>query len=884
MNRYLLLVIINFTLIINTFALNISHFDQEKFLFQDEFLIDKNFICRPAISVQVSPKVASDGINYFIMWEDWRNGTSDIYGTRMTPEGVILDSIGIPISVATRYQSSPAVVFGDSGYFVVWDDSRAGGSSGIYGARVNQDGIILDTNGIPIAPVPSYTPAAGFDGTNYFVVWVDERSGYNNRDIYGSRVTQDGVVLDPGGIPISVAENQQSKPAISFDGTNYLVVWWDERNGESDIFGTRVSPNGIVLEPAGIPISTAPNHQLFADVIYGGSSYLVVWADMRNGVDYDIYGTRITTDGIVLDSSGIAISTAINNQCRPAVSFDGINYLVTWEDSRSDTLNYHYEIYGARINQNGSVLDPEGIRISLFQAHKEKNAIAFNGTHYIVIWEDYRNDNSSPDIYGTRVNPSGVILDSTGILISSGVYFYDQHTPAVDFNGLNYLVVWEDERHEPANSDIYGARIEQAGNVLDPEGIPISIAVNIQRHPAIAHDINNHFAVWQDMRNGVDYDIYGARITYNGLILDSAGIVISTATNHQEYPSVAFDGTNYLVVWQDKRNGADYNIYGARINQAGVVLDSIGISIANAPGYQVYPEVAFGGTNYFVVWEDYRNNKSEIYGCRISQDGVVLDPEGLIICNSLNYCCNPAIAFDGNNYLVVWEEACSGTYWDILGCRVNQSGVVIDSIPIVISSAPSSQWYPALTFDGLKYNVVWQDSRNGLSWDIYGAKVTTGGTATEPFNVSIQSGNQIFPAVISGGDSVLIVYSGFCDSIGGFPANVMRIWGRFILRTGIDDYTDQTAKNIHITLYPNPFSNCLKIGIRAGKYGRYSLEVYNILGQKIKTIFNGEKQAGYYEVVWDGKDDLNRQMPAGVYFLTYQMGTIKTTAKVVMVR
>lgn len=87
-----------------------------------------------------------------------------------------------------------------------------------------------------------------------------------------------------------------------------------------------------------------------------------------------------------------------------------------------------------------------------------------------------------------------------------------------------------------------------------------------------------------------------------------------------------------------------------------------------------------------------------------------------------------------------------------------------------------------------------------------------------------------------------------------------------------------------ITIMPNPFRNSVKLGLRAGKYGRYSLEVYNVLGQRVRTIFNEEKQAGYYEVIWDGKDDLNRRLPAGVYFITYQMGTSKATVKVVMLR
>ena len=107
-------------------------------------------------------------------------------------------------------------------------------------------------------PAPSFqqSPALGYDGTNYLVVWHDYRSG--ETDIYGARVTSAGTVLDAAGIAISTAPRGQVRPAVAFDGTNYLVAWSDARTGSFDVYGARVSTTGSVLDPAGFAISTGP--------------------------------------------------------------------------------------------------------------------------------------------------------------------------------------------------------------------------------------------------------------------------------------------------------------------------------------------------------------------------------------------------------------------------------------------------------------------------------------------------------------------------------------------------------------------------------------------------------------------------------------------------
>ncbi|MEO0070349.1 MAG: hypothetical protein ABIK18_06120, partial [candidate division WOR-3 bacterium] len=420
--------------------------------------------------------------------------------------------------------------------------------------EVVESEFLIDTN-ITYVPVHEnqWSPAIAFDGTNYLVVWVNSTSVAADY-IYGARVSQNGTVLDSAGIPISTILSYKSSPAVAFDGTNYLVVWEEYGGGTAsyDIYGARVSQNGTVLDPNGIPISTAVNEQRFPAVAFDGTKFLVVWQDKRSG-SWDIYGARVSRYGTIFDTLGIPISTAVNEQGSPAVAFDGDNYLVVWEDYRNNSNTS--DIYGARVNQYGEVFDPDGIPISTAIGHQNAPAVAFNGDNYLVVWEDYRNNSDTSDIYGARMSRYGVLFDSSGIPISN--LANRQLSPAITFDGTNYLVVWQDYRNNSDTSDIYGTRVTPEGTVLDSGGILISTARDRQNSPSVAFDGTNYLVVWEDRRRNVDVDIYGARVSQDGLVIDQNGIPISIAmvVNEQLSPAVAFDGTNYLVVWQDSRSG-----------------------------------------------------------------------------------------------------------------------------------------------------------------------------------------------------------------------------------------------------------------------------------------------------------------------------------------
>jgi len=586
------------------------------------------------------------------------------------------------------------------------------------------------------------TPAVAFDGTNYLVVWEDER--YGTTDIYGARIAPGGTVLDVTGFAISRADRHQRNPSVIFGGTEYLVVWEDYRYSSYDIFGARVTTDGTVLDTTGIAISTAAGYQLSPCVAYDGTNYLVAWE--YQGVDYDLYGARVSSAGTVLDPSGIAIATGPAHEYFPEIAFDGTNYLVAW---RRFSSNFYY-IYGTRIAQSGIVLDPSGFLVSFSGATQGDPSIAFDGANYLVAWEDSRN--GSNDIYAARVTPSGTVLDPAGIGVSTQAS--SQYSPAVTFNGDDFMIIWRDYRN--TDTDIYGARVSQAGTVLDPAGIPVTRAPNPQLTPSCASDGTNCLAVWWDYRTIHNYNVIGARIDQDGNVIDDDGIMFSTSANWQEHVSVAFDGVNFLLAWEDTRNSDSSDIYGMRVSLDGTVLDPGGIAICTAGNRQRHPAVTFNGTDYFVIWRDNRNDDDDIYGARVSTDGTVLDPPGIAV--SIGAWCQtpPSVTSDGTNYLVVWDWL----QYEIRGARVSGEGTVLDPSGFLIAVNDSSRSSPAASFDGTNYFVVWTDNRNVTSYDIYGTRVSQDATVLDPGGIPISTiamFNQ-HPAVAFDGINYLVVW------------------------------------------------------------------------------------------------------------------------------
>ncbi|RKZ18403.1 hypothetical protein DRQ53_00685 [bacterium] len=83
---------------------------------------------------------------------------------------------------------------------------------------------------------------------------------------------------------------------------------------------------------------------------------------------------------------------------------------------------------------------------------------------------------------------------------------------------------------------------------------------------------------------------------------------------------------------------------------------------------------------------------------------------------------------------------------------------------------------------------------------------------------------------------------------------------------------------------PNPFNPSTSIALRIGEAGRYSLKVYNLRGEFVRTLLDGEIEAGERNVVWDGTDAHGRNVSSGVYLYRLDGKSFTQTQKMALVK
>ena len=615
----------------------------------------------------------------------------------------------------------------------------------------------------------------------------------------------------PGDLAQVAAAGQQESADIARGGNAYLVVWEDDRASltgsldsggmvrVTDILAARVDLQGQLIDTTPIVIDSGPFSQSRPHVAWNGSMWLVIWESERTTQFWhsrNVLATRVSPAGQVLDTVPIVIDDDDYIDEQPwDVASDGSDFAVIWQDEAAGS----WSLDGARVDSSGVVSGKRTVYLPPNQFQAPWNArLAWAGNRYLIAYGDtygirglladsalnqvgvpfvvgsgdvvqVASDGSGfyvafgeggtwGTVRGTPVSSTGAVAVPGGTALSGSVYPIDPH-PVVAHDGSGWTVLFEGWTF-PSGGQLWGSRVDQTGTLQwGPSSL---VPGGVATRPAIGAGNGGVFAAWTDDRNAMqgygEHDLYGATVSGAGQISASAPLAAGPPAQFQV--DVAGDATQRLVVFVSAGDGG-HRILAQRVDAFGVALDAQPLELASGSPDLQRPAVSFDGDRYLVVWEDFRGSvfQSRILGRRVGRDGRLLDPAPV----DLMPGNNPDVASLGGEHLVVATNEPINHSRNCVAQRV--SGASGQPLGAYLVLGGSYARNPAVSAFADRWMVAWQQNGShdspwasiATNWVLAGG---TMGTAWFPVNSTI---TEYDPDLAVGDGVALLVWNDGAD-------------------------------------------------------------------------------------------------------------------------
>ncbi len=418
----------------------------------------------------------------------------------------------------------------------------------------------------------------------------------------------------------------------------------------------------------------------------GRGGMWVAYLDVPDIGDSEVRLRRISNDGTLFASVSIT-SDAFNQSQVTIWPAAGGGCYVAWADDRNAATT-STDIYVQSVSALGAVQwTANGVQVTN-AAGVQDTPILGGGTTVVVVWRDDRKGGADTDIYAARLNSSGTLLTSAG---GSGLITNTADQTELSGIGVSggVMFCWRDTRN--GNWDVFAEFYTTSGfeDWGGFDGVLLCSNTGDQFSPRVATaDGESGFVTWQDLRNGVDYDIYIQRVAPDGTVdFGSAGTAVSTASGNQYDPEMTVDGQGGVIIaWMDGRV-TPQQPYAQRMSPAGFGLwTSNGVNAASAvlgttSGLEILSD-GLGGA--YLTWSEARVGNSDLFGQRLSASGSVQwTTGGALIGGQTGYQldANATLGQD-NALLVAFEDARDGTgLVDVYAQRVDRFGFLGEASP-----------------------------------------------------------------------------------------------------------------------------------------------------------------------------------------------------------
>ena len=212
------------------------------------------------------------------------------------------------------------------------------------------------------------------------------------------------------------------------------------------------------------------------------------------------------------------------------------------------------------------------------------------------------------------------------------------------------------------------------------------------------------------------------------------------------------------------------------------------------------------------------------------------------------------------------------------------------SVPFIVTIPVQNNSAPVLDSIGIQY--MTQDSLlseiNLSATDEEGDALTFDATSSDPDNVTIVE-------VVSSSETTAVLTLSYADGWTGFAyvtasvcdgyhcdSETFSVWVSPSL--GVDDIVVLPEVFALRQNYPNPFNPVTTIAYDIPEIANVRIDMYNILGQKVRTLVNGTHQPGVYHVRWNGTNDFGNPLSSGMYFYRISSEQFISVKKLVLMK
>jgi len=693
-----------------------------------------------APGIQESGKMTPDGDNGFIIsWRDRRQDNGgDIYANRIDLAGNVLWPEDLPVYMGAGNQTNPRITeASDGGALVAWEDNRNDATyADLYAQKINLDGTVgWDSAGVAVS-VEDYhqlNPRLVGDETGgCWIIWDDGRlQDHPHEDIYLQHIDGSGnAVLETNGRIVCDAFGLQSAPLIKKDVDNQVyLIWSDERTGSVGIREQLIDADGNML-------LDDDENEIYYGLCGDGTNYQIIgkpdsrmlfWEDTRKSViAIQIYMQVMNDDGSFdLIEDGVPITEMTGaNQLYMQCELMGDNAVLVWDELRGNMLKVYTQLVDEDANRYWGGVDGMGLQLSESETNQHHAQLSVMGDAVYYGWSDVDEDFINPtyQVCAQKVMNGEIQWDEDAVVVGDNVgddvlkdiverYFiwelqafpdYDLYVNKLDengevsanweengnlicgaaFNQLNpqammtsggLLVLWEDLR-SGVDGDIYGQMINADGeNLWEDDGIPFVVQLHDQSGFEMKYYQDHIYLIWNDMRDSLAYDIYMQKYDLDGNEQwQAGGVPVAVKPGQQSNPAFTFMGNTILVYWDDLVAESNINLFSQKFYLDGTLVPGWavgGTEICAAIKNQQNPVAVTDGLEYsYVIWSDFRSSgKTDIYNIYAQK---ISHPDGAEGIDELDNLINISL----NNYPNPFQK---GTVLSFdLGSDYLQDGIV----------------------------------------------------------------------------------------------------------------------------------------------------------------------------------------------------------------